>query len=112
MVADPLSENLAPEYLTAALRRAGALRAGRVIEVTVETSRPTIVSTIVRLRVRYAGDDSGPAHVLLKTPRHDVPAELADSGCLEPDVYAVSRRDKTAALRRAARSALKWPGKC
>src|SRR5215472_10183115 len=39
-----------PEYLTDALRRAGALGTGRVLDVVVESSKATILSRIVRLR--------------------------------------------------------------
>ena len=40
-----------PEYLTDALRRAGALGTGRVLDVLVESSKVTILSRIVRLRL-------------------------------------------------------------
>ena len=57
-----------PEYLTDALRRAGALRAGRVCDVVVESSKPTILSRIIRLRLSYDGPAAGaPASVILKT---------------------------------------------
>jgi hypothetical protein len=41
------------EYLTDALRRAGALGAGRVCDVVVQSSKPTILSRIIRLRLSY-----------------------------------------------------------
>src|SRR6516162_3332712 len=57
-----------PEYLTDALRRAGALRAGRVCDVVVESSKPTILSRIIRLRLSYDGPAAdAPASLILKT---------------------------------------------
>ena len=44
-----------PEYLTDALRRPGALDAGRVCDVVVESSKATILSRIIRLRLSYDG---------------------------------------------------------
>ena len=57
-----------PEYLTDALRRAGALGAGRVRDVVMESSRTTILSRIVRLRLSYDGAaQEAPASLILKT---------------------------------------------
>jgi len=57
-----------PEYLTDALRRAGALGAGRVCDVVVESSKPTILSRIIRLRLSYDGPAAdAPASLILKT---------------------------------------------
>ena len=42
-----------PDYLTDALRRAGALGAGLVRDVVVEGSKATILSLIIRLRLSY-----------------------------------------------------------
>jgi hypothetical protein len=56
------------EYLTDALRRGGALTDGRVSEVVVESSKPTILSRIIRLRLSYDGAAEGaPRSVILKT---------------------------------------------
>lgn len=62
----PLDEALAPERLTEALRRSGSLDGGRVSEVTVETSRTTLISTVDRLRLRYE-NGTGPA-TLIQAP--------------------------------------------
>ena len=59
---------LAPDQLTALLRRAGVLAHGEVSDVVVETARDTLISHIVRLRVTYAGD-AGPSHVFFKARR-------------------------------------------
>jgi hypothetical protein len=57
-----------PEYLTDALRRTGALGAGRVCDVVVESSKPTILSRIIRLRLSYDGPAADtPASLILKT---------------------------------------------
>jgi hypothetical protein len=57
-----------PEYLTDALRRAGALGTGRVRDVVVESSKSTILSRIVRLRLSYDGSaQETPASLILKT---------------------------------------------
>jgi hypothetical protein len=57
-----------PEYLTEALRRAGALGPGRVCDVVVESSKATILSRIIRLRLSYDGPAADtPASLILKT---------------------------------------------
>src|SRR6185369_549387 len=56
------------EYLTGALRRSGALGGGRVRDVGLESSRNTILSRIIRLRLTYDGAaDGAPASLFLKT---------------------------------------------
>ena len=62
----PLDDGLTPERLTEALRSSGGLDGGRVTDVTVETSRTTILSTVERLRLRYEGGD-GPATLIRHT---------------------------------------------
>jgi hypothetical protein len=55
-------------HLTDVLRRSGVLGDGHVCEVTVESSRNTILSRIVRLRLAYDGPAAGaPGSVILKT---------------------------------------------
>ena len=71
----PLDEGLTPERLTEAMRGAGALDGARVAEVVVESARTTLISTIERLRLRYAGGD-GPATLIRKQPRGDIDATL------------------------------------
>jgi hypothetical protein len=75
VVAGRIDDEVTPERLTEALRRSGALGDGRVIEVAVETSRTTLVSTIQRLRLRYDGGD-GPARLIRKEPRADIDPTL------------------------------------
>jgi hypothetical protein len=71
----PLDEDLAPERLTETLRRSGGLDGGRVAEITLETSRTTVLSTIQRLRLRYE-TGAGPATLIRKQPRGDLDATL------------------------------------
>jgi Ecdysteroid kinase-like family len=60
------------EYLTAVLRKAGALANGRVRSVEPENPHDTILSHIVRLKLTYEGDASGaPPSLFLKTARSD-----------------------------------------
>src|SRR5207245_2646626 len=59
-----------PEHLSEALRRCGVLGAGRVRDVAVESSRATILSRIIRLRLAYDGDaGDAPRSVIFKTGR-------------------------------------------
>lgn len=73
MTADPST----PDHLTAALRRAGVLGDARVTGVTIESTHPTILSQITRLRLGYAGDAANaPRSVILKLAHPD----RADTG--------------------------------
>src|SRR5215469_12271127 len=74
-----------PDYLTDALRRAGALGAGLVCDVVVESSKPTIVSRIIRLRLSYDGPAAdAPASLILKT---GLP-ERSNAGRREVEFYS------------------------
>jgi len=75
------------KYLTCTLRRCGALGEGRVRDVAVESSRPTLLSRIMRLRLTYDGAVAGPASLVLKTGLADRAAELADLGRREVEFY-------------------------
>jgi hypothetical protein len=57
-----------PDELTDALRRAGILRNGRVVEVTADALRTTVLSRVGRLHLRYEGaTDGAPSSVFIKT---------------------------------------------
>jgi hypothetical protein len=57
-----------PARLSEALRRCGALRDGVVRDVAVESSRATLLSRIIRLRLVYDGDAGGaPPSLIVKT---------------------------------------------
>ena len=64
MTADPSS----PAHLTEVLRRAGVLGDARVSRVTIEGTRPTILSQIIRLHLDDAGSAAAAMPVRL-TPR-------------------------------------------
>lgn len=77
-----------PAYLTAALRKAGALDRGAVREVKVLHQRDTIVSHIVRLGLRYVGESDGaPQSLILKTARPAFAKTLANAGRQEVAFY-------------------------
>jgi len=68
MTTEPLPRAADPAHLTDVLRRAGTLGEGRVREATVESSRPTFLSRIVRLRLTYDNGAAGaPGSLILKT---------------------------------------------
>ena len=57
-----------PDYLTDVLRRCGALAAGRVADVAIESTRGTILSQILRLRLNYDdAERTAPPSLILKT---------------------------------------------
>ena len=77
-MADRLPIAAQAEHLTDVLRRAGVLPDGVVQEVAVESSRPTIVSRIIRLRLTYDRPNApAPASLILKTGLPD----RANHGC-------------------------------
>src|SRR5213082_2649210 len=77
-----------PAYLTAALRKAGALDRGAVREVKVLHERDTVVSHIIRLGLRYVGESAGaPQSLILKMAHADFARTLADRGEHEVAFY-------------------------
>lgn len=65
---NPLPKSADAEHLTQVLRRSDALGEGRVAEVTVEKSFPTLLSHFYRLRLAYEGAaDGAPVSLMLKT---------------------------------------------
>ena len=77
-----------PAYLTAALRKAGALDRGAVREVKVLHERDTVVSHIVRLGLRYVGESDGaPQSLILKTAHAAFAKTLANGGRHEVAFY-------------------------
>jgi hypothetical protein len=74
MTTESLPAAVEPAAMTKALRRCGVLGDAAVRNVAVESSRATIVSRIIRLRVEYDGDAGGaPETMILKMglPRSD-----------------------------------------
>jgi aminoglycoside phosphotransferase (APT) family kinase protein len=88
MTPEPLPKAADAEYLTDALRQCGARGAGRVRNVVVESSRTTLLSRIMRLRLTYDGALEGPASLMLKIGLPDRVAELADRGRREVEFYS------------------------
>jgi Ecdysteroid kinase-like family len=75
-------------YLTAALRRAGALDRGAIREVTVLHARDTFVSHIIRLGLRYVGESDGaPRSLFLKIPHAAFVKTLPNAGRQEVAFY-------------------------
>jgi hypothetical protein len=72
MTSEPLPEAVGCEQLTDALRRSGALGDGRVSDVAIVSSRTTILSQIIRLRLSYDGPaPNAPSSVIFKTGHPD-----------------------------------------
>ena len=77
-----------PAHLTAALRKAGALDRGEVREVTVLSSRDTILSHITRLGLRYVGESNGaPQSLILKTAHAEFGKNVPNAGRHEVAFY-------------------------
>jgi hypothetical protein len=74
---------------TDTLRRSGVLQKGRVSNVSVESSRATVLSRITRLRLTYDGDaTNSPSTLILKTGLADrVGDETWDAGRQEVAFY-------------------------
>ena len=81
--------SLTAGHLTDLLVRAGRLPGGgRVTAVAEETTRTTLISTLVRLRLEYAGDaKTAPPHLLVKAPRTDCTFSFIDQGRRETAFY-------------------------
>ena len=82
--------SLTAERINELLVRGGRLSGGgRVVGVVEEQARTTLISTLKRLRLEYAGDvKDAPASLLVKTPRTDGPVSFLDQGRREAAFYA------------------------
>lgn len=77
-----------PAYLTAALRKAGALDRGAVREVKVLHEHPAIVSHVIRLGLRYVGESAGaPQSLIFKTAHAAFAKTLPNAGRQEVAFY-------------------------
>lgn len=83
---DDLPAAIDAGYLTNALRQGGVL-AGRVCEVAVESSRKTLLSRIIRLRLAWEGAPDAPRALIFKSAPADRPGGLADAGRSEVEFY-------------------------
>jgi hypothetical protein len=85
---DTLPQAAQADHLTDTLRRTGALGSGRVCDVTVASTRDTILSRIIRLRLSYEGaDDAAPSLLILKTGHPDRGATTWNAGRQEVAFY-------------------------
>jgi hypothetical protein len=83
-----IPEAIQAERLTATLRRTGALGEARVSEVTVESSRDTILSRIIRIRLTYsAPTDGAPRSLIFKTCHPDRVGDALHAGRQEVAFY-------------------------
>ena len=84
-MADGALEKFSPGFLTERLRASGVLPCGRVLAVEVGEGRPTLVSTVVPLRVEYSSDApaAAPTRLFLKTTR----------GGLDPGLHSIGERE-------------------
>jgi hypothetical protein len=77
-----------PEYLTGVLRRSGEAGDARVRRVVVESSKPTILSRIDRLRLEYdEAANAGPGSMILKTGLPGGSGEAWNAGRQEVAFY-------------------------
>ena len=85
MTTESLPSAAHAEHLTGALRRCGALGEGRVRDVVIESSRPTLLSHIIRLRLTYDDALDAPGSIILKAGLPD--RGLSHSGHREVEFY-------------------------
>jgi hypothetical protein len=86
-----------PEALTQALRLCGALGAGRVSAVAVESAKPTVLSRITRVRLSYEGPAEGaPGSLIVKTGLTMPGGATWSGGRFEVAFYAQVGRAMTA----------------
>ena len=98
----PIATNV--EHRTDALRRSGVLGDGRIVSVVVESSRTTVLSWIVRLRLTYAG---APSALILKTAHPDRSTPTWNAGRQE---VAFTPTSLVRRRRASCRAALKPSG--
>ena len=71
--------DITPQWLTSALRRAGALHGGSVVDITMETGCTSFCTT-ARLWVTYAPAAAGPERLFLKFSLPTHPVSTPESG--------------------------------
>ena len=84
----PIPEAIQAERLTATLRRTGVLGEAHVSDVAVESSRDTILSRIIRVRLMYSvptGD--APRSLIVKTCHPDYVGDALHAGRQEVAFY-------------------------
>jgi len=84
----PIPEAIQAERLTATLRRTGVLGEAHVSDVTVESSRDTILSRIIRVRLMYSvPTDDAPRSLIFKTCHPDYVGDALHAGRQEVAFY-------------------------
>ena len=85
---EPIPEATQAERLTSTLRRADVLGEGHVNNVTVESSRDTILSRIVRVSLNYSGAaGDAPRSLIYKTSHPDRVGDALHAGRQEVAFY-------------------------
>ncbi len=83
-----IPEAIQAERLTATLGRAGVLGKAHVTDVAVESSRDTILSRIIRIRLKYSvPTDEAPGSIIFKTCRPDRAGDALHAGRQEVAFY-------------------------
>jgi hypothetical protein len=83
-----IPEAIQAERLTATLRRTGVLGEAHVSNVTLESSRDTILSRIIRVRLTYsAQSDQAPRSLIFKTCHPDRVGDALHAGRQEVAFY-------------------------
>jgi len=93
-VAEGALEKFSPGFLTERLRASGVLPCGRVLAVEVGEGRPTLVSTVVPLRMEYSSDAPAttPTRLFLKTTRGgSIPACTQSENVRSPSIETLHR---------------------
>jgi Ecdysteroid kinase-like family len=84
----PIPQAIQDERLTATLARTGMLGEARVSDVTVESSRDTLLSRIIRLRLTYSlPTKNAPRSLIFKTCHPDRVGDALHSGRQEVAFY-------------------------
>ena len=84
----PIPEAIQAERLTATFRRTGVLGNSHVSHVTVESSRDTILSRIIRVRLNYGGAaGDAPRFLICKTSHPDRVGDALHAGRQEVAFY-------------------------
>jgi hypothetical protein len=82
-----LASGAQAEHLTNVIRRSGGLGEGRVLDVVVESSDPTLLSRIIRLRLTYEAAVDAPSSLILRLGSPLASATSRDQGRQEVEFY-------------------------
>ena len=89
MTTEPVHPAADAGYLTDVLRRRGVLDSGRVRDVAIESTRTTVLSRILRLRITYDhASVAAPASLILKTVHPERAESFWFAGRQEVEFYS------------------------